>query len=162
MSRPRAICPPAIFPPDGHDLSREMFGVFPDPAQEGRFDCAQAIEAEDLKTPGLGHALSVARRAARVQHRYVDPAEVEVVARAPDNGRDPGGGQVDILGPVRHRVRARRLGLLNRRVEASGRDQVVDEAPQRIAGLISRSSANITLVPHTPTTLPRRRMPSPA
>ena len=76
----------------------------------------------------------VSRYAIGVEHRYVDPVQIEAIAGGPDHAGDPLGAQVD---RIQRRSEARRIGQAEARqgigglIEAACGDEVVDDPEER-------------------------------
>src|SRR5918995_2574277 len=70
------------------DSSGEELGVVLDPADEGRAARVLPRETEEVEARNLGHASSVARLPALIEHRKPDPRVVGAVSGRPDHAVD--------------------------------------------------------------------------
>src|SRR6266850_5742665 len=70
----------------------ERSGVLAHSGQERRIQLGQPLQAEKIQSGYVGDAMAVNRLAVPIQHRNVDPAEINAVTRGPDHRADAGGG----------------------------------------------------------------------
>src|SRR5438552_7174639 len=77
------------------DVIGEHGGVVADPGQERGFHFRQPLQAEEIQPGHLADAAAVQRLAVSVQHRNVDPAEIEAVTGGPDHRADAVGADIE-------------------------------------------------------------------
>src|SRR5205085_605636 len=99
------------------DVPREVLGVAGHPAEPTRAPRVLPRQAEEVQAGTARHAAGVGRVPAPVENRYVDPAVVAAEAGAPDDGGDPGRGEVE-RGRLCVRYPDRRVPRLRRRLDA--------------------------------------------
>lgn len=79
------------------DVSRQMCGIVANAPEESRLDLVKAWQTQEVQAWGRAHASTVDGLTVCVERCTLDPAEVVLVTDGPDDRRDAGSLQVEVV-----------------------------------------------------------------